>query len=152
MINAGNTQMDMALKTQPLAINRILAEARDLFGFKTDYEDVQLQRLPEVLKDARRFVDVGANRGLYSYVANAILTDSEIVAVEADPNLSHRLQEAMKTWPNPNRNHLRPGVCGGRCRSDAAVYRRPGGYAGLVHPERLRRRRLRNRQRSGPPA
>ena len=111
MINAGNMQMDMALNTPPLAINRILAEARDLFGFKTDYEDVQLQRLPEVLKDARRFVDVGANRGLYSYVANAILADSEIVAVEADPNLSHRLQEAMKTWPNPNRNRLRVLAC-----------------------------------------
>ena len=111
MINAGNMQMDMVLKTQPLAINRILAEARDLFGFKTDYEDVQLQRLPEVLKEARRFVDVGANRGLYSYVANAILADSEIVAVEADPNLSHRLQEAMKTWPNPNRNRLRVLAC-----------------------------------------
>jgi len=103
--------MDMALETKSLPINRILAQARDLFGFKTDYEDLQLQRLPEVLRQAKRFVDVGANRGLYSYVANAILSDSEIVAIEADPNLSHRLQEAMGTWPNPNRNRMRVLAC-----------------------------------------
>lgn len=97
-------ELPSSQKTQP--IGTILSEARDLFGFQTDYEDQQLHRLPEVLRGTKRFIDVGANRGLYSYVANAILTDCDIIAVEADPTLSHRLKEAMATWPNHNRNRL----------------------------------------------
>lgn len=88
------------------SIGTILSEARGLFGFKTDYEDQQLNRLPELLRGTKRFIDVGANRGLYSYVANAILTECEIIAVEADPSLSQRLKQAMATWPKHNRNRL----------------------------------------------
>jgi len=99
-------QHDLTVNRGSQPIGTILSAARDLFGFKTDYEDQQLHRLPEVLKGAKRFIDVGANRGLYSYIANAILTDCDIVAVEADPSLSRRLKEAMSTWPSQNRNRL----------------------------------------------
>lgn len=101
----------MADRKTSSTIGAILAEARDLFGFATDYEDVQLRRLAEALQHAKRFVDVGANRGLYSYVANALMSDSDIIAIEAHPTLGRRLQELMETWPNPNRNRLRVLPC-----------------------------------------
>ena len=90
-----------------VSIDTILAEARDRFNFLIDYEDAQLHLLPGVLSGARRFVDVGANRGLYSYVANALLSGGEIIAVEANPDLSQQLEQNMMTWPNPNGNKLR---------------------------------------------
>lgn len=94
-----------------LSIDDILAEARDRFGFEPDYEDQQLRALPEVLRGARRFIDVGANRGLYAYVANALLTDGEIVAIEANPDLAQALERAVATWPQAGRNRLRVLAC-----------------------------------------
>lgn len=94
-----------------LSIDAILAEARDRFGFTPDYEDEQLRRLPEVLRGARRFIDVGANRGLYSYVANALLKDGEIIAIEANPELARDLERAISSWPQAGRNRVRVLAC-----------------------------------------
>lgn len=103
--------MNVAAIDAPASIGAILAEARDRFGFTPDYEDEQLRRLPEVLRSARRFIDVGANRGLYSYVANALLKNGEIVAIEANPELARDLEHAVASWPQTGGNRIRVMAC-----------------------------------------
>ena len=50
-------------------------------------EAIELSLLPEILKDARYFIDVGANVGLYTFRASKYLRNAQILAIEANPYL-----------------------------------------------------------------
>ncbi|HEX3660782.1 MAG TPA: FkbM family methyltransferase [Acidobacteriaceae bacterium] len=53
--------------------------------------------LPRLLSGCDRFIDVGANIGLYVFYANRVLHDAEIVAVEANPSLRTVLEESWQS-------------------------------------------------------
>jgi FkbM family methyltransferase len=90
------------MQTQEL--DRLLQRARDRFGLVEDYEVDQLSRLADILRGARRFVDVGANRGVYAYVANTLMRNGRIVLIEADPRLAERLGAAVRDWTRETDN------------------------------------------------
>jgi len=83
---------------QNRALDQLLRQARDRFGLVEDYEVHQLSQLAEILQGATRFVDVGANRGIYAYVANALMRHGRIILIEADPRLAERLGAAVPDW------------------------------------------------------
>ena len=59
----------------------------------TPNEQRELDALPRLLEGCDRFIDVGANVGLYLFYANRVLHDSRILAIEANPSLRPVLQE-----------------------------------------------------------
>jgi FkbM family methyltransferase len=86
-----------------IALEKTIATAAKKFGFLPGYEAEQFKALAGLLEGARRFVDIGANRGMYAWVANEICKDAEIVLVEADPELGKALGEEVATWQGRNR-------------------------------------------------
>jgi FkbM family methyltransferase len=89
---------------QTRALDQLLQQARDRFGLVEDYEVNQLSQLAEILQGAKRFVDVGANRGIYAYVANALMRNGRIVLIEADPRLAEQLGAAVPDWMRETEN------------------------------------------------
>jgi FkbM family methyltransferase len=83
---------------QTRALDQLLQQARDRFGLVEDYEVDQLSQMAAILQGATRFVDVGANRGIYAYVANALMRNGRIVLIEADPRLAERLGATVPDW------------------------------------------------------
>ena len=69
-------------------------------------EQAVLSKLGSLLTGHSCFIDLGANVGQYSYFANTILRDAEIISVEANPNLIDLLEETMRraNAENPNNN------------------------------------------------
>jgi FkbM family methyltransferase len=59
----------------------------------TPNEQRELDALPWLLERCDRFIDVGANVGLYLFHANRLLHNSEILAIEANPVLRPVLLE-----------------------------------------------------------
>jgi FkbM family methyltransferase len=64
-------------------------------------------RLKETLQGTTRFIDVGASHGVYTYHANEILRNAEIIAIEADPERFQILQENAKRWAADSSNKIR---------------------------------------------
>jgi len=81
-----------------------ISQAARAFGFEADYEAEQLASFVGALRGRSRFIDVGANRGLYSFVANATMFGARIALVEANPELGARLSRESKSWPSGNQN------------------------------------------------
>ena len=61
-----------------------------------------LAHFGRALEHVNRFIDVGANRGLYAYLANRVLRNSEIGLVEANPELVEKLRLFVAQWPTEN--------------------------------------------------
>jgi FkbM family methyltransferase len=76
-----------------------LVDTHQKFGFIQGYEAEQLEHLASLLNGADRFVDVGANRGMFAWVANRIGHDLKVFLIEADPKLSKFLESEVRTWP-----------------------------------------------------
>ena len=75
------------------------------FG-KNALDRAEFVRFKELLKGTKRFIDVGASHGVYTYHANKILKNSEIFAIEADPERFGILQKNVKTWAAESTNNI----------------------------------------------
>jgi FkbM family methyltransferase len=76
------------------------------------YEVDQLNQLHQLLMGADRFVDVGANRGLFSWMANEIMSAGQIVLIEANPQLCQKLQDEILAWRPGNQLTIVPAAAG----------------------------------------
>ncbi len=67
-------------------------------------EKTEIKYLKKLLVGCDRFIDVGANLGLYSFFANKYLKNSEIILIEANHTLNRFLEEAISKAKNENDN------------------------------------------------
>jgi len=70
-------------------------------------ERIEIDHLPKILDNVRRFVDVGASIGQYTFFANEALKDARIVSIEADPLRYQNLAEAASNWEKLSSNQIR---------------------------------------------
>jgi FkbM family methyltransferase len=75
------------------------------FGVNMQEKD-EIESLPELLRNVRTFVDVGASLGQYAFFANRILMDSRIYCIEADPVRVSRLKELASAWEERSSNTI----------------------------------------------
>src|SRR4051794_38476512 len=85
-------------------LSMVAATARQHFGFVDDYEDTTIEHFGRLIEGAGGFVDVGANRGFYAYITNAICKNIPIYLVEADPQLAQTLADEVNRWDRTNGN------------------------------------------------
>lgn len=71
------------------------------------FDRAEFARLKEPLRGVTRFIDVGASHGVYTYHANRILENAEIIAIEADPERFRILEENAKKWSAESSNTIR---------------------------------------------
>ena len=71
-----------------------------------NFDKSQLDRLDELLEGITRFIDVGASHGVYTFHANRILKDADIVCIEADPERFAILQENTARWAAESTNRI----------------------------------------------
>lgn len=64
----------------------------------------EFARFEEVLRGTKRFIDVGASHGVFTYHANRILENAEIFAIEADPERFRILQDNVEKWSAESSN------------------------------------------------
>jgi FkbM family methyltransferase len=91
---------------EPEAFQRLAQQTAESLGLGDDYEPGPLACFGRALTRADRFLDVGANRGLYACLANRVLRNSEIALVEANPELAERLRQDITQWPTENGNKI----------------------------------------------
>jgi FkbM family methyltransferase len=84
-------------------------------------EGMILRHFPELLADARSFVDLGASLGQFTKLASELMRDADILAVEADPLRFDELQKNAARWSNSSGNRVRA--------LHAAVSNQPGKLA-----------------------
>lgn len=75
------------------------------FG-KDAFDQEEFSRFEDTLRGANRFIDVGASHGVYTYHANRILEDAEIIAIEADPERFRILEQNTKKWSSESSNTI----------------------------------------------
>jgi len=62
--------------------------------FKSHHEgEVEILLLPYLLKKDSAFIDIGANKGLYCYYSEKIISASQIIAFEPIPKLAHLIRK-----------------------------------------------------------
>jgi FkbM family methyltransferase len=76
------------------------------FSDQMDEKEV-IDHLPQLLRSARLFVDIGASLGQYTYFANQLMTAGQIVAIEADPIRFEKLESNCHTWSTSSSNTLK---------------------------------------------
>ena len=74
------------------------------------HEKSIIEHLPELLKSAKLFIDIGASLGQYTYFANKVMLGGEIIAIEADPIRFEQLKHNCQKWEfeSGGRNRLTP--------------------------------------------
>lgn len=75
------------------------------FSEECDEKEV-LQHLPDLLKDVKVFVDIGASLGQYTFHANKYMKKGLIFAIEADPIRFEKLQYNCEEWQKMSTNKL----------------------------------------------
>ncbi|MCB9335089.1 MAG: FkbM family methyltransferase [Flavobacteriales bacterium] len=70
------------------------------------HEKEIIDDLPNLIEDCDVFFDIGASGGQYTFFANKILKNKNIVAVEADPIRYRLLNESCKEWESLNQNKI----------------------------------------------
>lgn len=70
------------------------------------HEKGVIEHLPELLEDARLFVDIGASLGQYTFFANKCMKGGEILAIEADPIRYERLKQNCAEWQVSSSNQI----------------------------------------------
>ncbi|MEM0954662.1 MAG: FkbM family methyltransferase [Pseudomonadota bacterium] len=83
---------------------RLARDAAQAVGLPADYETEQLAYFAHVVSEADCFIDVGANKGVYAFLANSVMRGAEIYLIEADPTLAESLQTATLCWPDNSNN------------------------------------------------
>lgn len=72
----------------------------------SEYESTEILALCDMLKSCRRFFDVGANRGVYSYYANQVMQNGKIFCFEADPRNAAALRKHAAAWAAEGTNEI----------------------------------------------
>ena len=75
------------------------------FG-ERQHEREEIENLPNLLRDCRLFIDVGASLGMYTYYANKQLSGAKIIAVEADPDRYEELKKNCAKWEAEGNNTI----------------------------------------------
>lgn len=70
------------------------------------HEKEIIDDLPNLLKSCEVFFDIGASGGQYTFFANKILQNKNIIAVEADPIRFNILNKSCKEWESINNNNI----------------------------------------------
>ncbi len=70
------------------------------FDLPPSYELEAITDFVENLARSDRFIDVGANQGIYSYIANKLMSGRDIIAIEANPALCKKLQTLFDSGNN----------------------------------------------------
>jgi FkbM family methyltransferase len=81
------------------------------------FDRAEFARLRDTLRGINRFIDVGASHGVYTFHANQILENAEIISIEADPERFRILEENAKKWAASSTNTIR---CVNAAASDEA--------------------------------
>lgn len=89
------------------------------FG-KDAFDKDEFERFRETLEGKNRFIDVGASHGVYTYHANKVLENAEIIAIEADPDRFRVLEKNVAKWAAESSNKIR---CINAAASDEAERR-----------------------------
>lgn len=76
------------------------------FG-KNAFDQDEFERLEGILSGVERFIDVGASHGVYTYHANRILKNGEIICIEADPERFEVLKKNTEKWASESSNTIR---------------------------------------------
>lgn len=88
-------------------IEEDLKKTWDKVYFSEDcHEKEIIDELPKLLKDCNVFMDIGASGGQYTYFANKILQNKELVVVEADPIRYKIVNQSSKEWENQGTNTI----------------------------------------------
>jgi FkbM family methyltransferase len=70
------------------------------------FDQREFDRLRSLLQSTQLFVDVGASHGVYTFHANRLLQNADIVAIEADPSRFALLKENVRQWSDRSENTL----------------------------------------------
>ena len=89
-----------------MAVPNVVATSlrEEFFGDNLREQSV-LDSLAVLLPGHKRFIDVGANIGQYTYFANKYLFDSEIISIEANPTLIELLRETITRAETDGSHH-----------------------------------------------
>lgn len=72
------------------------------------HEKEILEQLPELLGDAKVFVDIGASLGQYTFHANKHMSEGRIFSIEADPLRYEQLVKNCRAWEAEYTNRIIP--------------------------------------------
>lgn len=117
---------DIYAQTHP---GKAVARLRRLqFVEEVSGEHRELAALPQLMEGCDRFIDVGANIGLYIFHANRVLHSAEILAIEANPALRPELEKTFEEArkDRDNGNHFAVETC--------AILDKPGSVDFFVTP------------------
>ena len=64
-------------------------------------------RFEAIVRGTKRFIDVGASHGVYTYLANQALENAEIISIEADPERFSILTANAAKWQSGSTNIIR---------------------------------------------
>jgi len=87
--------------------NEIYEILNEAYFSDNPHEKEVIDHLPELLREARVFVDIGASLGQYAYHANKHMNGGQIFAIEADPVRYERLKSNCENWQTSSTNKLR---------------------------------------------
>lgn len=87
--------------------NEVYAILDKAYFSEDHHEKDVIKHLPELLGDARFFVDIGASLGQYTFFANARMSGAQILAIEADPIRYERLKQNCEEWQASSKNRIR---------------------------------------------
>ncbi len=85
---------------------RIYDGLNEAYFSENCHEKAVIDHLPELLSDAKLFVDLGASLGQYSFNANKCMNAGEIIAVEPDPIRHEELQRNGRKWEAESDNKI----------------------------------------------
>jgi FkbM family methyltransferase len=105
----------------------ISANLADRFGTHAVRELAELAALPALLSGCDYIIDIGANNGLYFYHAAKAVRGADLVAVEANPALTPKLNALIDELRQSNPENTYSVV-------NAAIYDRPGLIDFFVDP------------------
>ncbi len=70
------------------------------------FDKGEFERFSKLVNGVKRFIDVGASHGVYTYHANRLLHDADIYCIEADPERYEILLENTAKWSQSSTNRI----------------------------------------------
>lgn len=86
--------------------SQIYEELTKAYFSDSMHERKTIEALPELLADAKLFVDIGASLGQYTYFASQAIKAGRIVAIEPDPIRYAKLREDAASWSRSSSNQI----------------------------------------------
>jgi FkbM family methyltransferase len=98
------------------------------------HEKEVLNILPSLLKKTKTFVDIGASLGQYTFYANKILKNSNIIAIEADLIRYNELEKNCTNWAKTTTNSIKAIHCAVSNRNGESFFTTGSGISGSFFP------------------